>query len=171
MNLIFVRIKLYILLSFLRLKGSVINFWKGLWFNRNKRQDPESYIDQVSEISALEEKEYISLFLGNYAASPIYMPRATLLKIMKALPESYVFPSPDLNKLLKDELEKHNKEKIDQQIISQIQKQLPQNYSLHTPFVFNNNPKNSSVSIPNNMINQELQEQIFKNLPSDYKFN
>lgn len=171
MNLTFVRIRLFILLSYVRLKGKVINFWKGLWFNQNKLKDAESYIDNLSEISVIEQKEYNSLFLSKSSTSPIYMPRATLLKITNALPENYVFPGPDTNKLMKDELEKYNHEQIDQQIIERIQKQLPQNYSLHNSFVFKNNPIYSLVGNPNNMTNHEVQGQISNNLPPDYKFN
>lgn len=176
MNLIFVRIRLFILLSFLRLKGRVINFWNGLWFNRNKFKDPDSYIDQESEIAVVEEKEYISIFLGKNATSPIYIPKATFLKVRESLPIDYVFPSPELNKLIKDKLEQSYIEKIDQQIIEQIQKQLPQNYSLHTPV--NIKPINSFVTGSKNNMNFDVESQLLKvenqlldNKPSNYHFN
>lgn len=171
MNMIFLRIKLFILLSYARLKGKAINFWKRLWFNRNKSQDTESYIDDISEISVLESKEYDALFLNKSSTSPIYMPRATLSKIISALPKNYVFPGPDINKLLQAELEKYNHKKIDQQIIERIQKQLPQNYILHNPFVFNNHPVIPLMGNSNNMDNHKVQGQISNNLPTNYKFN
>ena len=172
MNIIFLRMKLFMILSYVKLKGKVINLWQRLWFNRNKLQDSESYMDDVSEISVIEQKEYDSIFLSQQFSTPqIYMPGVVLLKIIHALPENYVFPSPDTSQLLKDELEKYNKEQIDQQILERLQKQLPQNYSLHNPFVFNIHPINSLVGNPKNMINDEVQGQISNNLPPNYKFN
>ena len=172
MSIIFVRIRLFILLSYLKLKGKVISWWKGLWFNRNKLNDPDSSIDKVTEISAIEQNEYDSLFLVKSTTPQIYMPRATLLQILRALPDNYVFPNPDTTELLKNELEKFNIAKIDHKIIDQIKNHLPQNYSLLDPNVSISNSNNPFVVLSsNNKVNHEVHGQILNNLPTDYKFN
>ena len=144
MNLLLIRLRLFILLSFARLKGNIINFWKGLPFNQKKLEEPE--IDS-QEISMIEQDEYNLIFLNKNVSSTIFVPRPILSNILKALPDEYLFPSPEINSLMIDELEKHRSEMIDIEIMEQIQKQLPQNYSLHNPFVFQYNIDNSNHEI------------------------
>lgn len=163
MNLLLIRLRLFILLSFTRFKGKIINIWKRLPFNQKNLEEPE--IDN-HEKSVIEQEEYNLIFLNKTVSSPFFMPRPILSNILKALPEGYVFPSSEINSLIVDELEKHRSEMIDIEIMEQIQKQLPQNYSLHNPFVFQYNIDNSFSDNLNHKIDHEVQRQISNNLPS-----
>nr|WP_106779642.1 hypothetical protein [Lysinibacillus timonensis] len=171
MSVIFVTLKYYLLIAYLRITGKIKRIWNNLWFNKKKREDLEAYIDDLSDIDVIEQSDYNSLFLVKNSTSHIYMPRPILLKIIRSLPEGYVFPNPEAIQLLKEEVEKFNEQKIDQEVLNQILQNLPPNYSLLNPFVFKDHSNQPIKVNLSSKSDKTVQNQIMNNLPFDYKFH
>ena len=171
MSILFIRLKLFILLSFMRFKGKVMNSWRNFWSNEQSLRDEERLIDEISEITAIEQHNYEALFLQPCTTPIIYMPTITLQKLVEGLPNNYIFPPPAISTLLKEELQNHHQVQVDQQIVERIYQQLPQNYTLHTPFVFNDVPNTTLMQSSKLEIDANVQREISNHLPPHYKFN